>query len=326
MPLTNTQYDAILRHYDEIRERNRRDLADRTQEIHARIPEYASLTDRVAVLSLEAASARIADPHADLTAYHAEMDRIAEERTHLLLRAGYPADYLSMHYDCPACRDTGYIDGAPCACFARAACDLLYGGPRLSEVLAAENFDHFSFDWYSDTITDEASGKTPLSLARGAVSTAKALLRADGKEPFNLYIYGTTGVGKTFLTHCIAKEAMDMGKSVLYFSAGEMFDTLADAAFGRSGGAVRKLITESDLLLIDDLGTEMLNNFTASEFFRIINDRIRMGLSTVISTKLTLKELGERYSERIVSRITSSYRMLKMAGEDIRIKKVLQRP
>ena len=141
----------------------------------------------------------------------------------------------------------------------------------------------------------------------------------------NLYIYGNTGVGKTFLSHCISKEAIDRGLSVLYFSSGEFFDILAGQTFDRKnrGSVVKDLISSCDLLVIDDLGTELTNSFSASSLFRVINDRIVNHKSTIISTNLSLREISEKYSERILSRITSEYIVLKLTGEDIRILKKL---
>jgi DNA replication protein DnaC len=190
--------------------------------------------------------------------------------------------------------------------------------------LASEQFGRFSFGWYSDTIVDESTGLTPLKSAQHAFAVAESMFGAEGIRG-NLYIYGNTGVGKTFLSHCISKEAIDRGLSVLYFSSGEFFDILAGQTFDRKnrGNVVKDLISSCDLLVIDDLGTELTNSFSASSLFRVINDRIVNHKSTIISNNLSLRELSEKYSERILSRITSEYIVLKLTGEDIRILKKL---
>ena len=126
MALLNAQYDAIMRGYDEIRDRHRHELSDREAEIAQKIPAISALDDEAAALSVSAAKRRIADPDADLSLYNESMRKITEKRARLLLDGGYPADYLEMQYDCPHCRDTGYIGSEQCACFKKAAAALLY--------------------------------------------------------------------------------------------------------------------------------------------------------------------------------------------------------
>ena len=145
-------------------------------------------------------------------------------------------------------------------------------------------------------------------------------------EFHNLLLYGDTGVGKTFLSHCIAKELIDASYSVIYFSAVQLFEHFAENTFGgkreeHSDGLAP--IYECDLLIIDDLGTELTNAFTASQLFACINERILRRKATIISTNLALDDIKSIYSERIFSRLSSSYTMLRLTGDDIRIQKKL---
>ena len=325
MALDNVQYDAVMRRYDEIRARKARERDLRREEVLVRLPELGVYEAQVAEESLNAARRRISDPGADLADYSAAIGELAHKREALLTGAGYPADYLELQYECPVCRDTGYVDGRRCSCFGRIAADILYGRSGLGEILKKENFAHFSFNWYSDTIKDEATGLSAYEHARAGYDAARDVAQNPRGEDQNLFIYGTTGVGKTFLTHCIAAEILEAGGSVLYFSSGELFDLLADAAFGRKTDVPdgHRLITACDLLVIDDLGTELTNAFVASELFRIISERGRNGRSTVISTNLSLQKIRERYSERVFSRITCHYKIIKLIGEDIRIHRKL---
>lgn len=322
MSLSNAQFDAVMRHYDEIREQKRHEQNARTEEVYGAIPEILHLDDEIAARSMDAAKARIADPGADLSGYRSSMQRIAARKKELLLAHGYPEDYLELQYECPVCRDTGFADGRRCACFERAAAEIVYGKYGLKKVLDRENFGSFSFEWYSDTIVDASTGKTPLDCAKNGWEAAHRLLDSLDEPDQNLYIYGNTGTGKTFLSHCIARDALDLGHSVLYFSAGEFFDVLAGTVFGHSGDqhAGSDLIRTVDLLIIDDLGTEVTNSFTSSELFRVINSRITDSRSTVISTNLALKDMATKYSERIFSRVTSHYSIVKLTGDDIRIR------
>ncbi|MCR5295349.1 MAG: ATP-binding protein [Lachnospiraceae bacterium] len=323
MPLTNAQYDAIMRRYDEIRERHRHELLEREAEIEKAIPLIRVLNDEAGTLSLSAAKRRIADPSADISDYSSRMKFISEKRKAALRAQGYPEDYLDMQYDCPLCRDSGYADGVKCVCMKKAAADLLYRDYRLGDILQSENFDCFSFDCYSDKLIDKVTGRSAKETARIAFEAARLFTNRIGEPDNNLLIYGNAGVGKTFLTHCIAKEVLDKSCSALYFSAKELFDLLADTAFGRNGknSTHTQAIYECDLLTIDDLGTESANSFTVSQLFYVLNERMLKKRSTIISTNLMLGEFAEMYTERIFSRITSHYTIIKLIGEDIRMQK-----
>lgn len=341
MPLANSQYDTIMRHYDEIRDRNRHDLEEKKAALYRRYPELKEIDDEVASISVETARRRIRrgtasrtsgipdnagrDGDSD-TAYHAAISRLTRRRTDFLIRHHYPADYLKMHYDCPICHDTGFVDGKRCVCFQKAVTDLLYRQYQPGDILSIENFGHFSFDWYSDKIMDGSTGKSELELAKDAWEAARAFPDQVGTDGNNLYLYGNAGVGKTFLSHCVADASLKKGYSVLYFSAVDLFDVLADAAFSRneSAASYEKTVEDCDVLIIDDLGTEFTNKLSVPQLFQVLNSRITRKKSTVISSNLKPSDLRDRYSERISSRITSQYKIKKLVCTDIRIRKKLK--
>ena len=140
----------------------------------------------------------------------------------------------------------------------------------------------------------------------------------------NLFLYGSTGVGKTFLSHCIASELLKTAHCVLYFSAFDLFARLAQTALSRKSETYTRdeFILDCELLIIDDLGTELTNSFVSSQLFLCINERISRRKSTIISTNLKLEDFSATYSERTFSRIASNYQMLKLIGKDIRIQKI----
>ncbi len=230
-----------------------------------------------------------------------------------------------MRYRCSDCRDTGYIGGARCHCFRQAAVDLLYLQSNLRDVLKRENFSFFRLDYYSTDITDPLTGLSARQTAQRALETCRRFAQNFGSSFENLFLYGDTGLGKTFLAHCVAKELLENAHSVVYFSAFRLFELFADSAFGRreeSGEpAMEQHIFDCDFLIIDDLGTELVNSFVSSELFHLINERLLHRRSTLISTNLALAAFADTYSERVFSRISSNYTMLKMIGEDIRLKK-----
>ena len=158
-----------------------------------------------------------------------------------------------------------------------------------------------------------------------ALKSCHEFVDTFGEEFRNLLLYGDTGVGKTFLSHCIAKELLEHSFSVIYFTAAQLFDIFARSTFRREeeAGVDCQHIYSCDLLIIDDLGTEMSNSFTNSQLFICLNERILRKKPTLISTNLSLEDLKNIYSERIFSRITSSYTVLRLTGDDIRIQKKL---
>ena len=325
MALTNSQYDAVLRIYSERQLRNRREQDARIQEAYAAVPRLAEIDGEVASLSIKKARILLSgktEPDFDLSAAIGEL---SEERRALLLSNGYPADYLELHYDCPACRDTGFIGSKKCSCFRRTETALLYEQSNLKEILAEDNFERFTLDYYSDEIISESSGLSARQTAAFALKRAQDFVSEFSDTFSNICFYGDTGVGKTFLSHCIAKELIEAGFSVLYLTAFELFEQLEQHKF--SGGAENeeayRHLFECDLLIIDDLGTELTNSFISSQLFLCINERILQKKSTIISTNLSLEQFAETYSERTFSRIFSHYQMIRLFGNDIRIQKQL---
>ncbi len=228
-------------------------------------------------------------------------------------------------YECPDCRDTGFINGKKCHCFLRASIDLLYTQSGILDILQKENFNTFDSSLYPEDVTDPSAGMNARENSIYARDfsldfTENFLTTRKGQ---NILFYGATGTGKTFLTHCIAKALIDKGISVIYLSAVRLFEIMADDHFGRTdneGSAyVNSDLLESDLLIIDDLGTETVNNFTISALFELINERGLSNKSTVISANLDPKRIMDTYSERIFSRIAKDYRLIKLFGRDLRM-------
>ena len=325
MALSNAAYDAIMQIYNDRQLNNRRAQEERIEEACSKIPRLSELSGEIASLSLRKARALLEQDTADFDLEAAIAD-LAEERAVLLKSYGYPTDYLELHYTCPKCRDTGLIDGRKCECFLRAEVDYLYSGSHDRKLLQEENFDRFILDYYPDDMTD-ASGMSARANALQARETAVRFVKQFDTDFENLCIYGDTGVGKSFLSHCIAHELIMRGHTVVYLTAHDLFDRLAQSAFDRNEDAVdfSDQIFSCDLLIIDDLGTEMTNAFVSSQLFLCVNERILKKKATIISTNLSLEKFAEIYSERTFSRILGSYKLVRLFGRDIRIQKTLQR-
>lgn len=321
MSLQNFQYDIIMREYSRRQSQVQNELEEHRKEAFQKVPRLLEIDQTVASLSAEKIRTMLQGHHGSLEDLKEEIAVLADERKALLRKNGFSPDYLEPHYYCPLCQDTGYVDGHKCSCFKKAEIELLYTQSNLTEILQKENFEHFSFDYYSDTMKNEATGLTERETARRAYDIARGFVRDFDGSFENLFLYGDTGVGKTFLSHCIAHELLESAHCVMYFSAFDLFDLLADSKFSRDKTEGQEFVFDSDLLIIDDLGTELTNSFVSSQLFLCVNERIMRHRSTIISTNLELGEIQNVYSERTFSRICNNYIILKLTGEDIRMKK-----
>ena len=325
MALNNSQYDMIARTYEQKQLHNRNLLEKRYETIYAVLPELKTIRQTISELSVKQARKLLEGDDNALSELKMQIKTLTDKAKSLLAENGYPEDYLEPIYECQDCKDTGYIGSHKCHCFQKAIVELLYTQSNLKEILQKENFDHFSFTYYSDNHIDAKTGTSSLANMKKAYAVAMNFVERFGKDFNNLFLYGDTGVGKTFLSNCIAKELIDRSFSVIYLSSFELFDVFAKSKFGKDNAAdqMNEQIFDCDLLIIDDLGTELTNAFTVSQLFLCLNERLLRKKSTIISTNLSLDSLVDVYSERTFSRITSNYTILKITGDDIRIKKKL---
>jgi len=320
VPLTNTQYDTIIRTYEEKQNRNRHALEERRSYVYSHVDGFRELEDSIASISVAQGRKLLEGDEMALHELWLLLRNLSESKTSLLMASGLPADYLEPVYDCPDCQDTGYIDGKKCHCFRQAEISLLYEQSNISRTLETENFSTLSYEYYNGE---------DLIHFQNAVETCKKFSKNFSFDYRNLFFYGTVGTGKSFLSGCIAKELLEAGNSVIYFSAVGLFEALSHLSFDYKNkeelhGTYEDLY-RCDLLIIDDLGTELTNNFVTSQLFSCLTERHMRKKSTIISTNLSLEELRNRYSDRIFSRITSNYTICKLTGPDIRIYKKLHK-
>ena len=325
MALSNSQYDAIMREYGRQQIENHHKLEERRQEIYARLPVVRQLEAEIAERSVACAKKLLEGDKSVLDRLKEDLKDLREQKSLIIRAAGYPDDYLELHYRCPDCRDTGLIDGRKCHCFLQAQMKLLHAQANLEDVLERENFNALSYEYYDDTEILPQLGITNAAYMRRVVAGCREFVRDFDKKHDNLLFTGSTGVGKTFLTNCIARELMDDFHSVIYLTASDLFDVFSRNKFDYDNAEDMKdmyrFILDCDLLIIDDLGTELNNSFTSSQLFYCINERMNMSRSTIISTNLTLARLRDSYTDRVTSRIMSGYRIIPLYGGDIRLLK-----
>ncbi len=339
MAIDNSSYNAIMREYENIRANNRAAQVRRIEEVYEKIPEMKELNNSTGSVAVSRYKESLKSGRLSINDLKNDIDGIKNKKEELLCAAGFPKDYMEITYDCKDCKDTGYIDGKKCHCLQLKIRKLLYAQSNLENILSKENFENFSFDYYDNKTILPGQNMTNAAYMEGvkrfcekfadkyfkikesknAVDTA-----SDENDRRNIIFSGNTGVGKTYLSNCIAKVLLDRYYSVIYLSAKELFEALVKVKMEKSEDQKYLLLIEevyeSDMLIIDDLGTELSNHFTTTEFFHIINRRVNTEKSTIISTNLSLDEMRDIYSERVTSRIRKSFMYIRLFGNDIRAK------
>lgn len=298
MVLTSSDYETIIKEYSETQKANADAWKERREMIYKEIPKLK------------------------------ELDK---KREKLLEEHSFPADTFAPVYSCELCHDTGYVGADHCICFQRKAARIIYAREENPDILETENFQTLDMSLYPEDLHHSRTGKSARQIMECAVASCKQFADdyKSGRQSDCLLLTGRPGVGKTFLAHCIAKELIDKGLSVIYYSAGDLFDKLAKSKFSKTENGAEYMMDDEylsgyDLLIIDDLGTEMVNAFVRSTLFRILNNRIKNGLGIIISTNLSAQELSRTYSERISSRILESFKLIVAFGSDIRVQKRLR--
>ena len=313
-----------LQRFEEDR-RDREDRArDRRESVFRRQPRLREIDAELrATMSriLSAALRKGTDPQAAVEALKKQNLGLQEERRLLLEGLGLPADCLEETPACPLCGDTGWRGERMCRCL-RAYC-AREQQKELSRMLDLGNqsFESFSLAWYSDQ-EDPALGVSPRENMEWIYRTCRRYAAGFSPQSGNLLLTGDPGLGKTFLSAAIAREVSGEGFSVVYDTAAHIFERFEARKFGREPGEAAEAdverVLDCDLLILDDLGTELTTPFVQSALYSIVNSRITDRRATILSTNLKLDELGRRYTPQIASRVEGEYQILPFFGEDIR--------
>lgn len=293
----------------------------RTAMLHQKSPALAALDRKLAATGAKIAMAALGTGEA----YREALERVEQEnlalqneRAHLLASLGYPEDYTDPPYECPACRDSGFVGTEMCECMRRALILAACESSGLGILMQTQSFQSFSLDYYAEGQERETMARNLALMQQYAESFAE---NAD-----NLILCGATGLGKTHLSTAVARRVIERGFDVYYTTALQMFSDFEHARFGTGTGAAPSVpitrYTECDLLILDDLGTEVSNQFTNSCLYLVLNNRINLRRPTIISTNLSGREIKARYTDRIASRILGDFKPLIFIGTDIRRQKL----
>ncbi len=316
----------ILREYERKRDKALYEQNMRKKKVYEKVPEIKKIDEEIKRTSIFMSKSIIENPENYEKAIRDVkniIEKLKMEKAYLLTENNIPLDYLDIKYECSYCEDTGYLkNGDKCHCLKQKLIDQAYMMSNIKDVLEKENFQTFDINIFPDEVYEE-EGMSPrenmlyiLSICEGFVNNF------DENNDENLLFYGSTGLGKTFLCNCIAKALLDKNKIVIYQTAFKIMEIIEKRRFSNLPDRFRDqeydLLFEADLLIIDDLGTELSNTFTNVEIFNIVNTRILSGKKTIISTNLSPKEISENYSDRVFSRVLEKFVPLKFFGPDLR--------
>ena len=309
---------ALAREEKELQHRRAEDEDARRHRIaYSRVPALREIDARLAALVGEVAGSMFGKGRTPEEIRQESLE-LQARRAELLAEQGWPADWLDGAWSCPDCRDTGFVEGRMCRCL-----KALYDRQRRQSLsallkLGSESFETFDLSYYSDAANGGLSSREQMT---AVYDFCRDYAEHFGKNSVNLLFRGSTGLGKTFLSACIARVVSEKGFSVVYETTVAAIAAFEEQKFRPDEETEDKVdrLTGCELLILDDLGTEMVTEFTKSALYTLINTRLLGRKKTIISTNLTLEEMEEKYTPQICSRLEGEFQDLPFVGTDIRL-------
>lgn len=326
--MNNPDLKNLLKIYEQKRLLAEKECEEKIEYLYKNNPKLSNVIDKINKTSISLSKSILFNNTDSISFLQETLNKLKEEKNSMLNNLKIDSSFFEPNYECKKCNDTGYLvsnNSVMCTCLKQKLIDLQYNKSNISN-LEKENFEVFNNNLLSD-IADEKKYNSNIS-PRENINNIKEIAlnfinNFDNPEEKNLLFTGNTGLGKTFISNCIANEMLKLGKTVLYQTAPIMLDAIVDYRFGKTDDFIYNNILNADLLIIDDLGTENLNNLKFSELFNVINTRIlnqnNHVTKTIISTNLSLNNLFNTYDERIFSRLAGYYNICRFFGDDIRL-------
>ena len=323
MGYNNSVYKKIYDEYSQKYLIAREDAVRRERELHAKLPEIAKIDRALSLTGLEIFSASLegGDTKAKIAEIRAKNEDLQAKRSAILVANGYPADYSDVKYECTKCGDTGFVDNKMCSCMREALVLAGIENSGFASLIHEQSFENFSLDYYSKNANNyEIMRRNRDFLLAYAESF-------DERTSPSILLMGGTGLGKTHLSSATARRIINRGKDVFYTGAIDLFEQFELQRFKSYSNEPNELIEryfECDLLIIDDLGTEMINQFSVSTLYNLVNDRLSRRKPTIISTNLSKDDIKKKYTDRITSRLLGEFQVLFFMGTDVRAQKLLR--
>lgn len=312
--------------YENNRQLHQKEYEARKREIEKVIPEVSQIDKEISRLCIELSLCQLRGnkiKENDINNFKNKITDLRVKKSELLVSKGYEMDYLEMQYTCSKCKDTGYIGTERCSCYKNNLVKIYYNNSDLKDLILEDNFNTFNLQFFSSEHKN-GDNESPRSNMKKILGRALSFIKGFKDNYENILFYGNSGTGKTFLSACIAKELLDMGYLVIYKTSEELISDLRKVRFENDNVLYDNLV-ECDLLVIDDLGTEQMSDFSKTELFNILNTKLLKKKRMLISTNLSLDEMMRTYSERLTSRLMGNFSLFKFYGEDLRILKNIKK-
>ncbi len=320
MGFNKENYKRIKEEYDGKYLRAQEAARLRRAEVHTALPEIANIDKELAATGFKIFDVTLRGDMAKIDEINAENSSLQKKRAEIMQLAGFAPDYTEIKYECEECGDTGTVGYSMCKCMRKKLVEASIESSGMSDLIKRQNFSNFSLEYYDQSPETHKRMSTIYNFLKNYAETFET-----GKSG-NLALFGGTGLGKTHLSSAVAGAVIEKGNDVYYISAMNLFADFEEKRFGSSSsyestGEIDQYFT-CDLLIIDDLGSEMINQFTVSCIYNVINSRLNHKKPTIISSNLTQDEFRKKYWDRISSRVFGEYLVLPFVGSDIRQKKI----
>lgn len=308
-------------------ENKRNRLNDRTRQREIMLsaayeanPVLKELDSELAAIGASLAITALSGNSAKLEELKTKSQLIVKKKNEILKKAQVP----QIKFECDICEDTGYVSGKICDCIKKEAGRIMMAELSKQMPIEACSFESFDLKYYKDT--GRSATENPKRRMKAILELClKYVENFDPNTSANLLFMGDAGLGKTHLTMAIVSGVIGKGYLPVYGSADTLFTRIENEKFSGEGKGAYETMLECDLLVIDDLGTEMITSFTRSALYNLVNTRLLARRPTIINTNLTMKEIAEKYTERVASRLIGEYDCNKFLGEDIRQQKLLNK-
>ena len=323
--MANKNLENLLKSYEEKRRKSEYNLEKRKEEAYKRFPRLEEIDIEINKIAINKAKAILNNDDV-IKELDEKAIQLKEERKEIIKKEKID---LEKKYECSICKDTGYIQkenelAVMCSCLKQNLLNMSYNQSNLSDI-HKDTFENFNLNLFSDD-GKKSARKNIKYIKDGCINFIENF---ENLETHNLLFTGNTGLGKTFMSNCIANEMLKRGKTVLYQTAPVLLENVIDNKFNKykneNADEFYNTILNVDLLIIDDLGAECLNTMKLSELFTILNTRIlnlnNKPTKTIISTNLSIEQIFKIYEERIGSRIAGYYDIYQFFGDDLRLKK-----
>ena len=320
MGFNKENYRRIKEEYDGKYLRAQEAARLRRAEVHTALPEIEKIDRELAATGFKIFDATLRGETSKIDAINAENAELQRKRAEIMQVAGFAPDYTEVKYECEECGDTGTVEYSMCRCMRRRLVEAGIESSGMSDLIKRQNFSNFTLDYYNQS---PEMHKRMANIYHFLKNYAELF---DVTRSGNLALFGGTGLGKTHLSSAVAGAVIEKGNDVYYISAMNLFADFEEKRFGSSSsyestGEIDQYFT-CDLLIIDDLGSELINQFTVSCLYNVINSRLNHKKPTIISSNLTQDEFRKKYWDRISSRVFGEYLVLPFVGNDIRQKKI----